>query len=220
MNAIVLFSGGLDSTTVLYHARREGYRVHALSFDYGQRHRDELFAAVEIARRAGVEHTVLPLRFGRALPSALTDISIKVPHDRDPSEMEKGGIPSTYVPARNTLFLSYALAWAEICDAPNIFLGVNAVDYSGYPDCRPAFVEAFQRVAEIATRTPVRLHTPLLALGKREIVAMAQELDVPLAETVSCYMSSAGVACGRCDACALRLKGFEGAGLTDPIRYA
>ena len=218
--AVVLVSGGLDSTTVLALARREGFRCHSLSFDYGQRHRAELFAAQRISAACGdVEHKVVSLNLDAIGGSALTDDSIAVP------EEASEGIPVTYVPARNTVFLSIALGWAEVLGAHDIFIGVNAVDYSGYPDCRPAFIEAFTRLANVATREgvegkPFRIHTPLIDLGKDAIVRLGTELGVDYAQTVSCYQASdEGLACGRCDACRLRREGFERAGLADPTRY-
>jgi 7-cyano-7-deazaguanine synthase len=216
----VLVSGGLDSTTVLALARREGYACYSLSFDYGQRHRAELRAAERISLAWGdVEHKVVHLNLDAIGGSALTDESIAVP------EVASEGIPVTYVPARNTVFLSIALGWAEVLGARDIFIGVNAVDYSGYPDCRPAFIEAFTRLANVATRQGVegesfRIHTPLMELGKDDIVRLGAELGVDYSLTVSCYQASdEGLACGRCDACRLRREGFERAGLPDPTRY-
>jgi 7-cyano-7-deazaguanine synthase len=223
--AVLLLSGGLDSTTLLALARAQGFAVHALTIRYGQRHAIELEAARRAAARYEVEHHVvtdLDLRvFGG---SALTD-DLPVPKDRDLDAMH-GGIPSTYVPARNTIFLSLALAWAETLDAGDIFLGVNALDYSGYPDCRPEYLEAFQRMATLATRRGVErgrgitIHAPLLRLTKREIIELGLGLGVDYAATISCYdPAPGGEACGRCDACQLRLRGFAEAGVRDPAPY-
>lgn len=218
--AVVLVSGGLDSTTVLALARREGYACYTLSFDYGQRHRAELHAAERVSCALGdVEHKVVRLNLDTIGGSALTDESIAVP------EEASDGIPVTYVPARNTVFLSIALAWAEVLDARDIFIGVNAVDYSGYPDCRPAFIEAFTALANLATKVGVEggrytIHTPLMALGKDDIVTLGARLGVDYSQTVSCYQATnEGLACGRCDACRLRREGFERAGIDDPTRY-
>lgn len=219
-DAVVLFSGGMDSATVLAIARAQGFRCHALSFDYGQRHDAELAAAARLAPRLGaVDHRRVHVDLRAVGGSALTDASLAVPET--PGE----GIPVTYVPARNTIFLSYAVAVAEVLGAGAIFIGVNAVDYSGYPDCRPAFIEAFERVANLGTRAgvqdrPLRVHAPLIALSKAQIIEQGARLDVPYAETVSCYQAdAAGRACGRCDACRLRAAGFEAAGIADPTRY-
>ena len=218
--AVILVSGGLDSTTVLALAHREGYRCHTLSFDYGQRHRAELHAAERVSRAyPDVEHKVVRLNLDTIGGSALTDEAIAVP------EEASEGIPVTYVPARNTVFLSIALGWAEVLDARDIFIGVNAVDYSGYPDCRPAFIEAFTHLANVATRVGVEggrytIHTPLMELGKDDIVRLGAELGVDYAQTVSCYQATdEGLACGRCEACRLRREGFERAGIADPTRY-
>ena len=218
--AVVLVSGGLDSTTVLAMARREGYRCFSLSFDYGQRHRAELYAAERIsAAYPDVVHKVVRLNLDSIGGSALTDDSIAVP------EEASEGIPVTYVPARNTVFLSIALGWAEVLDASDIFIGVNAVDYSGYPDCRPAFIEAFTELANVATKASVegrrlRVHTPLMQMGKDDIVRVGTDLGVDYGQTVSCYQATdEGLACGRCDACRLRREGFERAGVSDPTRY-
>ena len=218
--AVILVSGGLDSTTVLALARRDGYTCHTLSFDYGQRHRAELHAAERVSRAyPDVEHKVVRLNLNTIGGSALTDASIAVP------EEATEGIPVTYVPARNTVFLSIALGWAEVLDARDIFIGVNAVDYSGYPDCRPAFIDAFTKLANVATKAGVEgdrytIHTPLMALGKDDIVKLGAELGVDYAQTVSCYQATnEGLACGRCDACRLRREGFERAGIDDPTRY-
>lgn len=218
--AVILVSGGLDSATVLAMARAQGYACYALSFDYGQRHNAELEAAGRVARAGGaVEHRVVSLDLSAIGGSALTDAAIAVP------ETPEGGIPVTYVPARNTVFLSVALGWAEVLDARDIFIGVNAVDYSGYPDCRPAFVEAFERLANLATKAGVegdgfRVRAPLIELTKAEIIRRGVGLGVDYAQTVTCYQADAeGRACGRCDACRLRAQGFSEAGVPDPTRY-
>ena len=218
--AVVLVSGGLDSATLLALARQQGYACHALSFDYGQRHRAELAAAQRVATALeAVEHKVVTLDLGAIGGSALTDMAIAVPED------ESEGIPVTYVPARNTVFLSIALGWAEVLEARHIFIGVNAVDYSGYPDCRPAFLEAFERTANLATKAgtegrQLQLHAPLMEMGKGEIIQTGLALGVDYGLTVSCYQATeAGLACGRCDSCRLRRKGFADAGVPDPTRY-
>jgi len=218
--AIVLLSGGLDSATTLAIARAEGFECHALSFDYGQRHAVELEAAKRIAASLGaVEHRVMKIGLGGIGGSALTDDSIPVPTERS------RGIPITYVPARNTVFLSLALAWAEVLGARDLFLGVNAIDYSGYPDCRPEFIGAFEQLAQLATRAGVegsrfRVHAPLIQLSKADIVRRATQLGIDLSQTVSCYQPDAqGRACGRCDSCRLRREGFESAGIPDPTPY-
>ena len=223
--AVVLLSGGLDSTTVLAMAQSQGYNVYALSFDYGQSHRIELEAAARIAQRVGVvQHRIVRVDLRSFGGSALTD-DIAVPKARSVSEIGSG-VPSTYVPARNTVFLSLALAWAEVIGAADIFIGVNALDYSGYPDCRPEFIRAFETMANLATRAgtedSVRLKilTPLIAMSKREIIDAGLALGVDYSVTTSCYDPSiTGTPCGQCDACLLRLKGFAEAGLTDPLRY-
>lgn len=219
--AVILISGGLDSTTVLAIARNEGYRCYTLSFDYGQRHRAELVAAERTSKALGaVEHKVVKLDLRSIGGSALTDDRFDVP------EQATEGIPITYVPARNTVFLSIALGWAEVVGAQDIFIGVNAVDYSGYPDCRPAFIQAFECLANLATKAAVegrkmRIRTPLMDLGKDEIVRLGLWLGVDYGLTVSCYQAnSEGEACGRCDSCRLRRAGFEAAGVSDPTRYA
>ena len=216
----MLVSGGLDSATVLAIARERGHRCHALSFDYGQRHRAELDAARRVAAAQGaVEHRVLALPIGGFGHSALTDTAIPVP------EHPATGIPTTYVPARNTIFLAWALGHAEVTGAQDIYIGINAVDYSGYPDCRPEFIAAFERVADLATKAAVegrriRIHAPLIALSKAEIIRRGTALGVDYAITVSCYQpDDAGRACGRCDSCRLRRAGFEQAGIADPTRY-
>ncbi|MGQ0383611.1 MAG: 7-cyano-7-deazaguanine synthase QueC [Gammaproteobacteria bacterium] len=219
-SAVVLLSGGLDSATVLGIARADGFRCHALSFDYGQRHRAELEAAKRVARAFGAaEHRVLPLPIGELGQSALTDRSIAVPESPGP------GIPVTYVPARNTVFLACALGYAEVIGAGDIYIGVNAIDYSGYPDCRPEFIAAFEQVANLATRAAVecrrmRIQAPLIQLTKAEIIRRGIAHGVDYSITVSCYQpDDAGRACGRCDACRLRRAGFELAGIADPTRY-
>lgn len=218
--AVILLSGGLDSATVLAIARDQGFACHALSFDYGQRHATELHAARRVAASLGaVEHKVLPLSLDAIGGSALTDDSIEVPQEGGE------GIPVTYVPARNTVFLSLALGWAEVLGAHDIFVGVNAVDYSGYPDCRPAFIGAFERLANLATRDgvegrPFRIHAPLIEMSKAQIVQTGAGLGVDYAQTVSCYRADEqGLACGRCDSCRFRAQGFDEAGLADPTRY-
>jgi len=219
--AVVLLSGGLDSATVLAMARAEGYVCYALGFDYGQRHSSELMAAQRVAADLDArEHKVVKLDLRAIGGSALTDDSIAVP------EEETGGIPVTYVPARNTVFLSIALGWAEVLGAQDIFVGVNAVDYSGYPDCRPEYIEAFERMANLATRAGVEGHklsirAPLMEMTKADIVRRGTELGVDYSLTVSCYQAQAdGAACGRCDSCRLRAAGFAEAGLADPTVYA
>ena len=217
--AVVLLSGGLDSATALAWARAEGYAPVALSFDYGQRHAAELRAAARLAAAAGCEHVVFPLDLGRFGASALTDDAIAVPEG--PAE----GIPATYVPARNTVFLSVALALAEARGIRDLCLGVNAIDYSGYPDCRGEFLEAFARLAALGTKAGAegrdfRIHAPLLELSKAEIIRLGARLGVDYAATVSCYRADAdGRACGRCEACRLRREGFAAAGMADPTRY-
>ncbi|GAB5498836.1 MAG: 7-cyano-7-deazaguanine synthase QueC [Pseudohongiellaceae bacterium] len=219
-SAVVLVSGGLDSATCLAIAGNQGFQCYALSFDYGQRSSSELQAARRVAQAGGaVDHRVIRLDIGSLGGSALTDHDIAVP------EQKQEGIPVTYVPARNTIFLSYALGWAEVLGASAIFIGVNAVDYSGYPDCRPEFIRAFQQLVNLATRTGVeggeiRLETPLIDLSKAEIIKTGSRLGVDYARTVSCYQASAdGKACGVCDACRFRRQGFSEAGIEDPTRY-
>lgn len=218
--AVILVSGGLDSTTVLAMARARGYACYTLSFDYGQRHRAELAAAERVSRALGdVEHKVVSLNLDSIGGSALTDPDIAVP------EEASEGIPVTYVPARNTVFLSIALGWAEVLGADAIFIGVNAVDYSGYPDCRPEFVAAFETLANLATRAGVeggklRVEAPLMHMSKGEIIREGLQLGVDYSLTVSCYQATeAGLACGKCDACRLRREGFQAAGVADPTRY-
>jgi len=219
--AVCLLSGGLDSSTCLALASRDGYACYALSFDYGQRHRIELEAAARIAAAIGVErHIVAKIGLDAFGGSALTD-DIDVPKGREADEMSHG-IPVTYVPARNTIFLSFALAWAEVLGSADIFIGVNALDYSGYPDCRPEFIEAYERMANLATKagveghTKLKIHTPLLKLSKAEIVKLAHKLGLDFALTHSCYdPDAAGRPCGQCDSCLLRAKGFHEAGIED-----
>jgi 7-cyano-7-deazaguanine synthase len=218
--AVILLSGGLDSATVVAMARADGYSCYTMSFDYGQRHRAELDAAARVARDLGVvEHKVIGINLNGIGGSALTDSSIAVPES--PGE----GIPVTYVPARNTVFLSLALGWAEVLGARDIFIGVNAVDYSGYPDCRPEFIEAFERMANLATKAGVegngfRIQAPLQNLSKADIVKTGTRLGVDYGLTVSCYQADdQGRACGKCDSCRLRAEGFASAAVADPTRY-
>lgn len=220
--ALVLLSGGLDSATCLAIARADGYDVYALSVEYGQRHAAELAAAQRVAKALGaVAHRTAHVDLGQFGGSALTDTSLAVP-----VEGVDGGIPITYVPARNTIMLSIAMAWAEVLGAEHIYVGVNAVDYSGYPDCRPAFIEAFEKMANLATKAgveghPLSIHAPLIDLTKADIVRRGTALGVDYSLTVSCYQADGdGRACGVCDSCRLRRAGFEAAGLTDPTRYA
>lgn len=218
--AVVLLSGGLDSTTALAMAKANGMDCYAISFNYGQRCGAELKAAESVAKSMGViEHQVVNIDMGQIGGSALTDDSIAVPED----ELE--GIPITYVPARNTVFLSFALGWAEVLGAQEIYIGVSAVDYSGYPDCRPEFIDAFERMANLATKSaaegaPIKIQTPLMHLSKAETVQAGVKLGVDYRLTVSCYQADdEGKACGKCDSCRLRIKGFEDAGLVDPTLY-
>jgi 7-cyano-7-deazaguanine synthase len=219
--AVCLLSGGLDSATCLALARRERYECYALSFDYGQRHRVELEAATRVAQALGaVRHVVARIDLRQVGHSALT-ADLAVPKGRSPQDMAEG-IPVTYVPARNTIFLSIALAWAEVLEAPDIFIGVNALDYSGYPDCRPEYIAAFETMANLATkagvegRMRIRIHTPLIRLSKAEIVKLGRELGLDFSLTHSCYDPDAdGRPCGQCDSCLLRRKGFEEAGIAD-----
>jgi len=218
--AVVLVSGGLDSSTVLALALQQGYRCYTLSFDYGQRHRSELEAAKRVSELMKVEeHKIVRLDLGTIGGSALTDTTIDVP------EQETAGIPVTYVPARNTVFLSIALGWAEVLEADTIFLGVNAVDYSGYPDCRPEYISSFEAMANLATRAGVEgnklsLQAPLIDMTKGEIISAGASLGVDYSQTVSCYQASIeGLACGKCDSCRLRIVGFNQAGISDPTRY-
>ncbi|MEM1156604.1 MAG: 7-cyano-7-deazaguanine synthase QueC [Pseudomonadota bacterium] len=218
--AVVLVSGGLDSTTMLAMAKAEGFACHTLSFDYGQRHRAELTAAENVSKALGdVEHKVVQLNLDSIGGSALTDMDIAVPEE--PTE----GIPITYVPARNTVFLSIALGWAEVLGANDIFIGVNAIDYSGYPDCRPEFIKSFESTANLATKVGVegsrlKIHAPLVEMGKDDIIRAGIKLGVDYSLTVSCYQATAeGLACGKCDSCRLRRQGFIDAGVEDPTRY-
>lgn len=222
--AVVLLSGGLDSATVASIALRDGFDVYALSFNYGQRHSAELEAARRVAKHVGVkDHKTIPIDLRSFGGSALT-ADIDVPKGRDVEEMSDS-IPVTYVPARNTIFLSFALAWAEVLGSADVFIGVNALDYSGYPDCRPEFVEAYERMARIATKagvegTELSIHAPLIHMTKAEIVELGTALGVDYGLTVSCYDADAtGAACGLCDSCVLRRKGFADAGIPDPTRY-
>ncbi|WP_078120902.1 7-cyano-7-deazaguanine synthase QueC [Thiosocius teredinicola] len=218
--AVILLSGGLDSATVLAMARNKGYACHALSLDYGQRHHAELAAAKRVAAALGAaEHKILPLSLDAIGGSALTDKSIDVP------QAGGEGIPVTYVPARNTVFLALALGWAEVLGSTDLFVGVNAVDYSGYPDCRPAFINAFEQLANLATKAGVegqhfKVHAPLIELSKADIIQVGTRLGVDYSLTVSCYQADEdGTACGVCDSCRLRAEGFEAAGVPDPTRY-
>ena len=223
--AVLLLSGGLDSTTLLAHAVHDGFDVFAMTFRYGQRHVTEIDAARRVAAHYPVrDHVIVDIDLRTFGGSALTS-DIAVPKDRAASEMSRG-IPITYVPARNTIFLSFALAWAEVLEAGDIFIGVNALDYSGYPDCRPEYIHAYERMANLATRggvegtNPIRIRTPLIDLTKADIIQRGLRLGVDYSITQSCYdPSPSGAACGRCDACRLRLKGFVEAGVTDPARY-
>ena len=223
--AVILVSGGLDSATVLAIAREQGFETYALSFDYGQRHRSELVASANVAKAIGAaEHRILKLDLTGWGGSALTDNNIAVPTSSVPTA-PTAGIPVTYVPARNTIFLSLALAWAETLGATDIFAGMNAVDYSGYPDCRPEYIAAFQTMARLATKSGVEggaitIHTPIIKMTKADIVREGTRLGVDYAMTVSCYQADAsGLACGVCDSCRLRREGFAAAGVSDPTRY-
>jgi 7-cyano-7-deazaguanine synthase len=223
--AVALASGGLDSSTAMAMAQRQGFEIHALSFDYGQRHRHELRAAKDITQSLGIrDHVIAKIDLRVFGGSALTS-GIAVPKHRD-MEGIASGIPVTYVPARNTIFLSFALGWCEVLGAEDIFIGVNAIDYSGYPDCRPEFLEAFERMANLATKAGVegtagyRIHAPLLHMSKAQIIRAGMEAGVDFALTHSCYdPSPEGLACGACDSCILRRRGFEQAGVPDPTRY-
>jgi len=223
--AVVLLSGGLDSTTALAIARSEGFTPYAMTIRYGQRHAVEIEAARRVAARLGVaDHVIVNIDLRVFGGSALTS-ELEVPKDR-PLEAMGEGVPITYVPARNTIFLSFALAWAEVLDSSDVFVGVNALDYSGYPDCRPEYIEAFQKMANLATRAGVEgwqrltIHTPLIHLSKAQIIQRGLQLGVDYGLTTSCYDPLPdGVACGRCDACLLRLKGFAEIGMADPVRY-
>ena len=223
--AVVLSSGGLDSTTVMAIVKNEGYAIYSLSFSYGQRHKIELEAAKKVADKIGVEkHLVINLDLNKIRGSALTD-SIDVPKNRD-EEPVCADIPVTYVPARNTIFLSYALAWAEVIGSSDIFIGVNAIDYSGYPDCRPEYIDAFEKMANLATKagveglTRIKINTPLLNMSKAQIIKKGIELSVDYSLTHSCYdPNPEGLACGRCDSCILRKRGFKEAGVKDSTKY-
>ena len=223
--AVVLSSGGLDSTTVMAIAKHEGFEIYSLSFHYGQRHSFELEAARKMAETFGVnEHMVINIDLKKIGGSALTD-NIEVPKDATEESMA-AEIPVTYVPARNTIFLAYALAWAEVLQSSDIFIGVNAIDYSGYPDCRPEYIEAFQRMANLATKagvqgtSQIKIHTPLINMTKAQIIQKGIELGIDYVLTHSCYdPSSQGLACGRCDSCSLRKNGFKEAGIPDPTKY-
>jgi 7-cyano-7-deazaguanine synthase len=223
--AVVLLSGGIDSTTAMSIAKHEGFEIYSLSFSYGQRHAFELKAAQKMADAIGVaEHLVINIDIEKIGGSSLTD-DIDVPKDRDEISMSRE-IPVTYVPARNTIFLSYALAWAEVLESSDIFIGVNAIDYSGYPDCRPEYTEAFEHMANLATKagvegiTKIRIRTPLIHLTKAQIIKKGVELGIDYSLTHSCYDPSyQGLACGRCDSCFLRKKGFKEAGIPDPTKY-
>lgn len=225
-DAVVLLSGGIDSATSLAIARHEGYACHAITFDYGQRHRFELEAAKRVAESMGVgRHVTIPFDLRAIGGSALTD-DIPLPRDQDPASMA-GQIPSTYVPARNTIFLSFAMGWAEVLGAFDLYIGANAIDYSGYPDCRPEYIAAFEHLANLATRAGVtgegrfNIHAPLIEKSKADILRTGVRLGVDYALTTSCYdPADDGAACGRCDACILRRNGFEEAGIVDPTRYA
>ena len=219
--AVILLSGGLDSTTVLAIAKSQGYDCYALSFDYGQKQRSELESSISIAKKSNViEHRIMKISLSDIGGSALTDQSIDVPKYSESDE-----IPITYVPARNTIFLSFALAWAEVVDCQTIFIGVNALDYSGYPDCRPEFIEAFENMANLATKQSIdgdriQIKTPLISMTKAEIIKKGLSLGVDYSETTSCYdANTLGEACGECDACVLRKIGFENANVQDPTRY-
>jgi 7-cyano-7-deazaguanine synthase len=224
--AVCLLSGGLDSSTCLGVARRDGFECYALSFDYGQRHRIELDAATKVAKLFGVRKLRIVRIDLRAFGASALTADVDVPKKRSAEEMQQG-IPVTYVPARNTIFLSFALAWAEVLECSDIFIGVNALDYSGYPDCRPEFIEAFERMANLATKagvercTTIHIHTPLISLSKAEIVLLGVQVGLDFALTHSCYdPDPAGRPCGHCDSCLLRRKGFEEAGLPDPLVHA
>jgi len=218
--AVVLVSGGLDSATTLAIATSQGFVCHALSFDYGQRNAAEIDAAKSVTKSLNVkEHKIIVLDLTQIGGSALTDSNIDVP------EKPTDGIPITYVPARNTIFLSYALAWAEVLEINDIFIGVNAIDYSGYPDCRPEYIKSFEETARLATKAgvegkPINIHTPLIDLAKADIIKRGTALNVNYALTISCYQADEnGLACGKCESCRFRIEGFEAAGLADPTRY-
>ena len=221
---VVLLSGGLDSTTIMAIVKHGGHDIYALSFDYGQRHKPELEAAKAVAKHFGAKrHLILPLNLNNIGGSALTG-DVPIPQGRKLKEIGSGRIPITYVPARNTIFLAYALAWAEVLDARDIFIGVNAIDFSGYPDCRPEFIESFQRLANLATKAGVegkgiKIHAPLISMTKGEIIKKGISLGVDYAMTHTCYSPGKdGLPCGKCDSCLLRKKGFKEAGIPDPLR--
>ena len=221
---VVLLSGGLDSTTIMAIVKHGGHDIYALSFDYGQRHKPELEAAKAVAKHFGAKrHLILPLNLNNIGGSALTG-DVPIPQGRKLKEIGSGRIPITYVPARNTIFLAYALAWAEVLDARDIFIGVNAIDFSGYPDCRPEFIESFQRLANLATKAGVegkgiKIHAPLINMTKGEIIKKGISLGVDYAMTHTCYSPGKdGLPCGKCDSCLLRKKGFKEAGIADPLR--
>ena len=220
-NAVVLFSGGLDSTTCLAYAKSQGFNCYAISFNYGQKHSAELNAAKRIAEKMNVKHIIVDLPISQFGGSALTDSKLDVPDFTNSND-----IPITYVPARNTIFLSFALGWAETLKAQDIYIGVSAVDYSGYPDCRPEYIQAFQKLANLATKAGVKegnifIRTPLIDLSKAETIKLGVSLGVDYAMTVSCYKAGEdGKACGKCDSCALRKKGFADAGISDPTKYS
>lgn len=219
-NAVVLFSGGLDSTTCLAYALDQGFQCYAISFNYGQRHSAELNAAKRITKHYQVQHIIVDLPISQFGGSALTDEQLSVPNFKDDQQ-----IPITYVPARNTIFLSFALGWAEVLKANDIFIGVSSIDYSGYPDCRPEYIQAFQKLANLATKIGVEennitLQTPLIHLSKAETIQLGLKLNVDYGLTISCYQATTdGKACGRCDSCQLRIKGFNEAGINDPTAY-
>lgn len=226
-SAVILVSGGLDSTTLLAIARAEKWDLHALTLDYGQSHRRELEAAARVAEIFGAQHLTIKVELSRFGGSALTSETVERPHHRSVDEIAAGGIPSTYVPARNTVFLSMALAWAEALGSHDLFIGVNSVDYSGYPDCRPEYIHAFEHLANLATKEGVQgrgvytVHTPLIHLTKGEIILKGMDLGVDYSLTHSCYFpTDEGLPCGQCDSCILRLKGFSEAGIQDPLLYA
>ena len=219
-HAVILFSGGVDSTTCLAFAKSKGFTCHAISFNYGQRHSTELNAAKKIAAAFGVHHIIVDIPISQFGGSALTDNTFQVPEHSESKQ-----IPVTYVPARNTIFLAFALGWAEVLKAKDIFIGVSSIDYSGYPDCRPEFIQAFQKLANLATKAGVEegnifIQTPLIQLTKAQTIQLGHSLGVDYGMTVSCYKANeAGEACGKCDSCMLRKRGFEEAGMTDPTRY-
>ena len=219
--AVVLLSGGLDSTTTLAIAKSQSFDCYALSFDYGQKHRSELVSAKSIANEFGViEHRIMKISLADIGGSALTDVDLKVPKYKESNE-----IPITYVPARNTIFLSFALAWAEVLDCQSIFIGVNALDYSGYPDCRPEYIKAYEEMANLATKQSIKghrliIHAPLINQTKAQIIKQGQSLGIDYSQTISCYLANnKGEACGECDACVLRQNGFTQAGVVDPTKY-